>query len=106
MLPKKRLARAELEGEDTIIRGANARQTFQNILGMHFESADAIQGKFHEGDGDDESDEDEISQSRATGQNKQIPQIDNISPSGPQKKARIEQNPQSAHRNELVEHEG
>ena len=59
MLPKKRLAKAEQEGEDTIIRGAHAKQSFQNVLGLHFESGNAIQGKLGDGDADEESEEDE-----------------------------------------------
>ena len=56
MLPKKRLAKAEQEGDDTIIRGAHASQSFQNVLNMHFESGNAVAGKL-EGEEDSEDEE-------------------------------------------------
>ena len=56
MLPKKRLAKAEQNGEDTIIRGSGARDSFQNVIGMHFDSGNAVQGKLNEGEEESEED--------------------------------------------------
>ena len=56
MLPKKRLQKAEQDGEDTIIRGSQARDSFQNVIGMHFESGNPVEGKLAEGVEESEED--------------------------------------------------
>ena len=63
MLPKKKLAKAEQDGDDTIIRGTHAKASFTSVIGMHFDSGNPCKGKLSD---DDDSDEDE---SRMTGRN-------------------------------------
>ena len=41
------------------MRGANAKQSFKEVLGLHFESDKPAKGKLHHSDDEDDSDEDE-----------------------------------------------
>ena len=87
MLPKKKLAKAEQDGDETIIRGQQAKSSFSSVLGMHFDSKNPLRGKISD---DDDSEEDE---SRMTGRNQQSAHLDSVSPHGPSKRARTEQDP-------------
>ena len=97
MLPKKKLAKAEQEGDDTIIRGANAKQSFAAVNNLHFDTGNAtsFKGKMKHSSGEDSDDEDS-SVSRSVSH--KIHQGSPVEP--PSKRARIEQTPTSAHRQE------
>ena len=61
MLPKKKLAKAEQEGDETIIRGPNAKQTFRAVNNMHIESANPISASKIKHSSADESEDEESS---------------------------------------------
>ena len=91
MLPKKKLAKAEQEGDDTIIRGANAKQSFAAVNNLHFDTGNAtsFKGKIKHSSGEESDDEDSsVSRSVSHTVSHKIHQGSPVEP--PSKRARID----------------